>query len=593
MRQYTSSNQPNNNNPNHPNHLNYIPSNLGNPVHPSTLQTQQYINATSPNMQNRIRIQQYQTPNLQQVSAYSPINTNPNSLNHHTISSASRVHIPSNIINSPQTFRNTSLVNVNMSNVPLINTGGYTAIQANGSGHITELNNGGGPERIRTGQPSIQRIQIMSSTDSNFDDIDNNLQEIKRIKAFIEKVHVARFEIEDILKILKKQNNPNLPKLMEESMLKCEVYRKDILNFATKSALLSINPYQEENDIKIGKDEYKFIENELDRLKKRDSIENFNMIFSGLRQYFSIQVPNLFEFYIRTKNVSFIPFFELQLQQLKTILTNISNRQQRDLVFLSFEPDWNYNELDEIFYVSIIQLDLLTLTLSFKKSKESYHKLQNSQNPQNSQNSQNSQNLQNSQNSQNSQNKNLSSKNDETVIFHSFIVSTLFDGHKTLKGLKNKSNKKYYMSNMFNNFNDKAPEELVKLRELVINNYDQIDLPCFYPRTKLFQQFNKLLTYNDIILYSRNKEPLSTIIEETLKYCNIFSSKCAICNEKIQLDFKDLLMPIHMRDKNEKYSHLGCWKSNFRSMGSTLSIEIPLAREEKVIGRNLSSIIQE
>jgi len=78
-----------------------------------------------------------------------------------------------------------------------------------------------------------------------------------------------------------------------------------------------------------------------------------------------------------------------------------------------------------------------------------------------------------------------------------------------------------------------------------------------------------------------NKEYLYNVIDDTLKFCsNIFNQKCAVCNEKIQLDFRDILFPIHIKDKTEKYSHSGCWKSNLRLMTTTpLTIEIPFSED--------------
>ena len=186
-------------------------------------------------------------------------------------------------------------------------------------------------------------------------------------------MHIARFEIDDILNTIRKNNDLNLPKSVEENISRCEIYKNEILYLATKSIFVSINPYQEENDIIINKEQYPVIENELARLKKRHSVEYYGIIISGLKQYFSTVLPNLYEFYLRTKYVALIPFFELQLKQLKIILTKVSNRQH-NLVFLCFEPDWKYKELDDMFYISIIHTDLLILTLSFKKSPHNQNK---------------------------------------------------------------------------------------------------------------------------------------------------------------------------------------------------------------------------
>ena len=621
MKQQPYSNQTNGYNPNHPNHpnlLNYGPTNPSNPANPINpiLQSNRHspnYQVGNQNTQHRSR-NQYQGP-IQQVSAYPPMNPNSNNHSgsvsniHHTMPNVSRAqpalhqNPQPNLISHP-TLNNQTLASGGIHTGPLISTGGHIGGLIGASGHAGSNIGSGFPTgqhqtgqhqsgqhqagqhqtgqhqtgqhqtgqhqtgQHQTVQPSIRKIHTVTHDSNLDDDIDSNIQEIKKMKGFIEKVHIARFEIDDILKTIRKNNDLNLPKSVEDNLLRCESYRNEILGLATKSLLLNINPYQEENEITINKDQYPIIENELARLKKRDSVEYYGILISGLRQYFSTVLPNLYEFYARTKYVAFIPFFELQLHQLKITLTKVSNRQH-NLVFLCFEPDWKYKELDDMFYVSIIQPDLLTLTLTFKKTHQSSNKF-------------------NSFQQQNDANKNLS--NDETVVLHSFTISTLFEGSKTLKGLKNKNNKKYYIPNMFNNFSDKVPEDLMKLRELIMNNYDRIDLPCLYPRTKLLQYLtlalnNKYLTYNDTTLYSRNKE-LSTMIEETLKYCNIFNLKCAICQEKIQLDFRDLLMPILMRDKNEKYSHLGCWKSNLKSMASALSIEIPLTSVDEYIGGN-------
>jgi len=243
--------------------------------------------------------------------------------------------------------------------------------------------------------------------------------------------------------------------------------------------------------------------------------------------------------------------FEFSYEFLTRVLDFIAIKEK--LLIVRYEKAADFAELPEMFYISCIRLDLMTITLTFRKIRSPLNKYGSQKNGIGNQES-----------------EKAGAERDRVGLFN-VVYSNIFDQPKDRLKLNNGNSEN--LNIIWKTSLDDA--DVKSLLQVLKENYSRISLPCIYPNMAVYQRFSSFMferieKISNHFHTQRDDKILENILNYVLKihpeeFSFSINGKCILCNKRFAMDskFQRLLPPISVKfEKNEKAAtaHLGCRK---------------------------------
>jgi len=227
------------------------------------------------------------------------------------------------------------------------------------------------------------------------------------------------------------------------------------------------------------------------------------------------------------------------------------------LLMIRFEKSFDFHELPETFFICFVRLDLITITLSFRKISSTFSKITGQKNE--------------AETNENDKTKGEGNK----VALYNIVYSNLFDQGLEKINLNSKKESLYIHWKCV----PTDDEDIKNVVRIVKENQTKINLPCIYPGMTVFQRFSfyvteKIEKYYKIqhVEINTKTDRLEGILTNILKgnseeFTESVAGKCFICKRKFAMDSKSqkMLPPLSLSmraDRKEKVGpvHIGCRK---------------------------------
>jgi len=244
--------------------------------------------------------------------------------------------------------------------------------------------------------------------------------------------------------------------------------------------------------------------------------------------------------------------FEFSYEFLTRVLDFIAIKEK--LLIVRFEKSTDFAELPEIFFISCIRLDLMTITLTFRKTRSPFNKYGSQKNGLGNQ-----------------EPEKMSADRDRVALFN-VVYSNVFDQPKDKLKLNTTSSNENLNIIWKTSLDD---PDVKNLLQVLKENLGRINLPCIYPNMAVYQRFSSFMferieKISNHFHAQKDDKILENILNYVLKihpeeFSFSINGKCVLCNKRFAMDskFQKLLPPISVKfEKNEKAAtaHLGCRK---------------------------------
>jgi len=218
--------------------------------------------------------------------------------------------------------------------------------------------------------------------------------------------------------------------------------------------------------------------------------------------------------------------------------------QKGGFLMIRFEESSKYEDLPDIFFICLVRIDLLTITICCRKIPPRGNKAENEE--------------------------------EDMIVLFNIVYSNLFDPGQNLK-FPNQVKPIFVMTKHINE-NDTALQNLL---HLIKKNYDRLAIPCMYPSYGMYQSLSQYVMDKLEMIWKNNsaqlrsKEDKEKYIEQVLstltkKYpdemVEAFDGKCMLCKRKFthESEMQRMVPAILIRygPNNEKHGpfHVSCKK---------------------------------
>ena len=393
---------------------------------------------------------------------------------------------------------------------------------------------------------SIQPVQIVSLKDIQ-DEImatDRALNELKDIEANLYRI---KYQLELVVNLFQGGNQRKF-KVKNESLNPLPIYEK------VEQSLLNILPVLKPSKIRIDNSTYqKYLRNQSVNASFKvfkDEIMSVSQDVNVYKDYKTFST-----IFGRTEK----GFFEINYDVLLDILQNFAKLDKG--ILIRFEKTVEFYQLPETFYLCFVRIDLITITLTFRKVPD--------------------------------QDAEVGIVNRKRVTIINVVYSHVFDTNSTAK-LQKKSEPFYLVSDKAR-LNDPEIRDLV---EVLQQNLYKISLPCLYPELAVFQRHSSFMgewiesawraTLKDrkTVEQDDQRKILSTIFKHIPdSFVRAMESTCTLCQSRFITDsqYQKLLPPLYMKNtqKTERPIHIECRKfyKGVDSDGPQIVVEIDCTDE--------------
>jgi len=392
--------------------------------------------------------------------------------------------------------------------------------------------------------------------------VDKALVELRDAES---KLQEMRYKLELMVNVFQSQDQKKM-KLMKDSINPLATYEKfeDII---LKNVLPVIKPSKTRID-PILYQKYMKTQHLNTSLKVyRDEVAS---IFQDLSIYKDFKAfSNVFA---KSEKAMLDISYDLLLNTLRTLA------QVEKGLLIRFDKSLEFIYLPETFYICFVRLDLITVTLTFRKVPD--QKLDSMKNEENL----------------------TTEKVDRNKVnLVNTVYSNIFDGGITSQSQK-KSEPFYFFPEEFK-VEDPEIKELV---EMIQQNQHRIILPCIYPNMVVFQRFShhmgeKIETINKVLFkekdnHSNQSKILAMILRQNPEeFVATIENRCVLCRKKFIMDsqYQKMLPPLYMskgetKGEKPKSFHLECRKIyKGDSIAPQVIVEVDCSDESSLFDNSL------
>lgn len=264
---------------------------------------------------------------------------------------------------------------------------------------------------------------------------------------------------------------------------------------------------------------------------------------------------------------------EISYPHLTGVIEFLAHKEK--FLLIRFENAQDFEELPESFFISFLRMDLITITLSFRKVPTQTSGFSGPKVPLESTLS------------------DKPSSDGSKVVLYNIVYSNLFD-RGAGKSISRAKNNFLYMNWKCVSINDPDVKSLV---DVLKENQDNINIPCIYPSMGIFQRFSCYISERiekQVKLYraqiQSKKEVQEEILTQILKnypdeLAESIEGKCFICSNKFAIDPKlqRMLPPLAIKSETRKDkkgpTHIACKKmyENIETEGPQVLVKIDVS----------------
>jgi len=372
------------------------------------------------------------------------------------------------------------------------------------------------------------------------DEIVNTSQALIKIREAEIKLHEIKFRLENLSNVFQENEQRKLKTLKSSSNV-LQTYKE----FET-IILENILPIIRNSKTRIDPLLYR---NYLKRESLVSSIKVFrDEVNSILKDSSCLQTYKNFQEVFRESEKGLIEFpYEFLIGVLEFLAI------KEKFLIIRFDKSLEFHELPENFFLCFVRIDLITVTLTFKKVP-------------------NSKVISRGNESDSIDNEKTKGQGNRVVLFN-IVYSNVFDHSSEKVNLHSKKE----AFNIHWKCVSTDDEDIKNLVQIVKENQSRINLPCIYPGMAVYQRFSYYIserieklykTYN--VQINAKTERLEEILTNIIKnyseeFAECVAGKCFICKKKFAMDSKSqkLLPPLSIRvERKEKLGpgHIGCRK---------------------------------
>lgn len=374
------------------------------------------------------------------------------------------------------------------------------------------------------------------------DELINTNQALQKVREAEIKLHEIKFRLESFSGAFQ-ENEQRKMKILKNSSSVLQAY-KEFETIVLENILPNIRPSKTRIDPLIYKN-YLKKENLISSIKVfRDEVSSILKDSQYLQNYKSFQEV------FREPEKGLIEFpYEFLIGVLEFLAI------KEKFLIIRFEKSFDFHELPETFFICFIRVDLIAITLTFRKISSTSAKAMGQRID--------------TENNENDKNKAQGNK----VVLFNIVYSNVFDHGSEKVNLHSKKE----IFNIHWKCVSTDDEDIKSLVQVVKENQNRINLPCIYPSMAVFQRFSYYIAEKIEKLYKayhvqinaktdRLEEILTNIIKNySEEFTESVAGKCFICKKKFAMDSKSqkMLPPLSIRvDRKEKVGpgHLGCRK---------------------------------